>query len=129
MTLASAKTDLYELLCSDPELGLPATALAGLVVRVFKGEPQPGTAPKPSAVTVFTDSVTAEDYLFRVRVYVDPSTDPIVMQDTVDACIDAISALIDTSATFGRSDWQHGYDPAVDALVAQTVVDVGREDF
>ena len=60
--------------------------------------------------------------------YLNP--DMLAAQDAMDATIDAVSALIATVPAFGRTSWSAPlYDHVVDAIVAQSTVEIGREDF
>lgn len=130
MSSAAAKRALYELLCKDPELGTPADELAGLVVKVFKGEPSPGVAPKPSAVTILTGEETATDYTFTVSIYIDNAPATLAAQDAMDAARDAVSSLLASSDTYGRSLWSRPqYVLDYDAWFSSADVEVGRVDF
>lgn len=128
MSIADARAALFGALAADPD-GTPVDDLADYVVRVFDVEPRPGIAPKPSAVTVFFDAMTALDYSFAVRVYQSLDTDPAQAQRDLDGAVEAVTAAIDAVDQFGRSDWSAGYVETLDCLVASTTVEIGREDF
>jgi len=129
VSLADAKNALYEALCESPLEGTPHADIAPWVASVYRNEPRPGELPKPAGITLFTDGIDPTEYRIRVRIYVDPSQSVGEMQDHMDCAIEAVADLLDSDPQFGRASWEHGYDASIDALIAQAVYEVGREDF
>lgn len=122
MSLVDAKQDLYDCFADD-DTGRPVVELAsveygglGYVRRVMRGEPRAGDLPAPISMSVITLGMGATEYRFAVNIYAKPDSDALVVQDQIDATIDAAEALF--SSEFTRGDWSVSYSTAIDAFVA-----------
>lgn len=122
MSFATAVGDLFDLFASD-STGTPETALSTAgVVRVFKGEPTSGQAPKPCFVTVAANSSTPTLYLVDVRVYSSfDAPDPQTAHTRLLAVIDALEPLI--TEKYGPYNWEIGVAEELGAYVATSTLE------
>ena len=117
MSFATAVSELFDLFATDAD-GNPETALSSAgVVRVFKGEPTSGQAPKPCFVTVAANSATPFEYVIDVRIYCSlDGPDPSAAHTRLLAVIDALEGLI--SVLYGPNNWEIGVADELGAYVA-----------
>lgn len=125
-TVAEAKRALYELLTVNATTGQPRAELSA-AARVYRGEPAPGQMAGPVAITITTSAIRATEFEFAVRCYAQLSTGAIEQQDRLDALVYALEMFL--GDTYPRNDWSYQYDPNLDALISETVVEYPRDDF
>lgn len=118
VTLAEAKTEVYNSIKDEVEAaGSPA----------FDYDPTPGNPPR-SYVAVTCGGANANDWHVAIRVYSSPSNSPQAADELATAAIQAIEDTL--GADVPRSEWTPlTYDPALVMFVAETTVQVPREDF
>lgn len=117
VTVADARADLYA------SLNVPTVTT---LVSVLAYEPKPGSVPSPG-VTIFWSAADANAFTFSIRAYVDEGSGAEAAQDL----LAAITAAIEEALSFraGPRQWTIGYDDRIEALVAQSDVQIIREDF
>lgn len=120
-TLAEAKQELYELYV-DGEVPL----VEG-VTKVYDHEPFGGDLAKPVSITMITAGMDPEFWRVALRIYVDTAMGAKKAQDTLDELMPAVEAM--WTDGFGPSDWDVDYAAELKAMVAETVVQIGREDI
>lgn len=126
-SFAAAKTDLYNLLASDAN-GTPKTSISAYVSKVYGYEPAHSDIIAGTPVTILSSRLGALEFELAVRIY-QTLDHPKNAQDNLDAAVSAVDAALNASAEYQRSDWQIAYDTNVNALIAQTLVVCGRQDF
>jgi hypothetical protein len=122
-SLAAARTLLYN--------ALNVTGVTDVVTRVFDYEPAAGEMAKPASITIFASGVTPDFWQFAARIYHATDVNAEAAQKNIDIIILAVEAAMKTAGVvnIGPSQWEIGFTDGIDALVAQTDVQIGREDF
>jgi hypothetical protein len=99
------------------------------VTKVFDHEPHPKETAQPGWVTIFATGVTPDDWLFAIRIYQTIDVDQHEAQTNIGVVIDAIDAALASATNVGPSQWTIGFTDNLDAVVAQSDVEIGREDY
>lgn len=126
LTPADARAHLYEALSLGENVPHPSLAAAG-VVAVFDVEPAAGDMPRPVAVTVWSNGYTPTEFNFEIRVYLSFMDGVPEAQRSMDAVLPVVDDLLPGNT--GPENWTVDFDQDLDALVAVSSVQVGREDF
>lgn len=113
-TPTAAREEVYALL--EP------LATTGVTVQLAVKLP----LPKPVTIALSPAGQNPTEFLVRVSVYADASSDPVGAQEKVETWSDAAEAAL---ADCPRSDWATSYTTDLESWTAQTVVSVPREDF
>jgi len=94
---------------------------------VFDHDPTPGNPPRFYVAVTF-GGLNALDWLIAVRVYSSPENDVKAGEDLAAAAIHAVEDALGPDVP--RSVWTPlTWDPVLQLLIAETVVQVPREDF
>lgn len=101
------------------------------VKKVFDYEPNPAETSEPGIVTIFASGVTPNEWLFSIRIYQVGDYGEESAQRNIDAVIGAVETALTTTpvGNVGPSQWTIGWADNIRALVAQSDVTVGREDY
>lgn len=113
-TPTGARTEVYAL--------LSPLATTGVTVQEAVKLP----LPKPVTIALSPAGQTPTEFRVRVSVYADASADPAGAQGRVEQWSYAADEALDPCP---RASWETSYDPALETWIAQTIVDVPREDF
>lgn len=134
MDLKTARDTVFGMLTADDE-GTPDGTLTDWIGRVWPGEPGAGRLTKPGCITVSSlggGGMDPTTITVVVRLYIDPNSDVLAAQDSLDDAIEATERLLDDSADsslFIRGQWSPDYDDALDMLVAPCALTCSRTDY
>lgn len=128
-TFQNAIAEMHALL-GDASTFAPVASLASAgVVRVYPFEPGAAGWVKPCGVTLSPAGMDATEWQVTVRVYVDGGQDRAVAQDLLIDATTAVSARLAAGSGYYPDAWTFSYIDAIDAEVATSTVQIGREDF
>lgn len=124
-TLAAARALLFAALNVNAVTSLDA------VTGVFDYEPDPAETAEPGIVTIFASGITPDFFLFSIRCYYVGDYGEEAAQRNLDAMIEAVQTALSTTGVgnIGPSQWTIGWGDNIRALVAQSDVQIGREDY
>lgn len=122
-SLAAARALLYD--------ALAPLDSNDLVTKVYDHEPPIGDLAKPAAVTMFATGVDPNFWLFVIHIYHGLGVSAEAAQKNVDELILAVEVAVESPgvANIGPSQWTIEYIAEIDAIVATSNVQIGREDF
>lgn len=126
LTLADARTHLFDSYCvgdNDPHPDLAAVGVAG----VYDVELPGGDIAKPVAVTLFSTGYTPTEFNFEIRVYSSLDEGAAEAQYTLDAVLPIMDDLLPGNT--GPENWLIVFDETLNAFIATSTVNLGREDF
>ena len=125
-TLAAKKLALYLLFADDPVSQRPVAGLSQ-VSTVYKGEQRPGDGIGPVWITIQTGKATATEIEFNVRIYGDPRSDPLGVQDMMDITVQEAWDVLESHSEYQFPGFEFGSHPDIDLLIASMKVTVGRD--
>lgn len=126
-TLAAAKAELYALLWTGSAPTFTAGSIPSTAITVYDHEPRSGA--KPYSVTISTAGMSAESWLIALRVYAFSVNDPKTAQDELDLLVPAVDAKAGSNGGFDLGPWELTWDDPLEALVATSIIEVGRQDY
>ena len=127
-TLTAALDEMFGLLSSGGTTPVQSLLDAG-VLRVLDHEPGAAGVPKPCAVTMEPAGIDPTEWVVRVRVYVAGDLAPKVAQDRMVDAVVAVDDVLKAGEGYGPSSWQMGWSSEIEAYLAFSDVQIGRQDF
>lgn len=123
LSLLAGRTALYNAFITGTT---PTVAGINNVVKAepLQGEVSGGLAP---AITIASYQITPTEFRYRLKIWVAISGTTEDAADLLDSLIPLVEAKI--TSEFGPSEWTIRGAPGDWAMVAECIIETGREDF